>query len=111
MRIAPHIVDDDNTTSVCSGSPGSPHLDKSLVVISRPPLEIHPDERASPIISSTSSPITTVIKPTPENGNQEDMPLQTQMKRFFEGDDSWEDVDAVDVYKAGHFGFTSIEVH
>lgn len=111
MQIAPHIVDDDDTTSVYLGSPRLPPPDKSLVVISRPPLEIHLDERASPIISSTSSPITRVIKPTPENGNQEDMALQTQMKRFFEGDESWEDVDVVDVYKAGHFGFPSIEVH
>jgi hypothetical protein len=111
MRITPHIVDDDdNTISLGSRSPESLPLDRSLLVISRPPLEILPDETVSPIISSISSPITTVAKPTPDNGNKKHMVLETQMKRIFEGDDSWEDVDTANGYKVHDFGLPSIEI-
>ena len=80
------------------------------MVISRPPPEILQDEKVSPIISSISCPITTVTKPNQDNGNKEDISLQTQMKRFFEGDDSWEDVGTANVYKPDELGFLSIEV-
>jgi hypothetical protein len=104
MRITPYINDDEYKISMTPRSAELPPLDKSFEVISRP-LEILQDEKASPIISSISSPITTVAKPNQDNGNKEDTSLQTQMKSFFEGDDSWEDVGTLNVHKSDGFGF------
>ena len=112
MRITPHVINDNDIVSIGSKSPELKSSDQSLMVISCPPLETFPD---SPIISSILSPISTITKSKSEAVQKQDpIALQSQMRRFFEGDDSWEDVEKLDVCKFNEYGIfpalTSTEI-
>jgi hypothetical protein len=102
MRVTSYVVDDDTVSIGNSSVPGD---DKALMVTSRPPLEILPDIHiTSPMISAIlPSPNTPIQKPSSEATNREVAmsTMQKKMTQFFEGDDPWEDVDALSNWNAG----------
>lgn len=102
MRVTSCVADDDDTISM--GKSSVQGYDQTLMVISRPPLEILPDiHDTSPIVSAIlPSPNAPIQKTSSEVINTEVgmSTLQKKMIQFFEGDDAWEDSDGLKNWNA-----------
>ena len=97
MRIKNVSWDDDDATVSVDFKSFIGDNEQSLMVVSRPQLEIPDDTVPSPATPPTipNSLMSNFEKPVSEKHTSDLVvdTFQNQMMQFFEGDDGWEDLD------------------